>query len=350
MKKKVLVVTALVVAVIVGIVFGYKKHQHKYGFWTERHENFSIIHYKNRDKAIADVNGKIISDRFDYLALPYESKPLSYVIFKGDKRGFISSLTGETLFKPEVFVRAWIDNPQYGLAAVVDKDQKLGFVDVRTKKVAIPLQFDYEDEHVNYDFIFKDFNGRGVCIVPGKNDTYGIIDTTGEIILPILYNQIDFLQHNYLRIVRNGKYALLDSAFNVVLPLEYDYLAVNDLGIVADQNDYANGHKQYLLAFNGKDVINKLWLDPVEYEELVTPLYEPVPEKYDNNGNRIYGARSLFSMYQIDDRYGVFDEKYSILIPSKYESIEYLGKGYFSCFLNGKGAIVNSKGEFVHSK
>jgi len=345
MVKKIFTAVVLAAVLIAGCVFGYKFYKNLYGVsWTERLGNFSLLTYNNSDKAITDSAGKVISDRFDRLVVGCNS--LSYVIFKGDKRGFISSQSGETIFKPE-FDYAWIDNSKSGLAAVV-KNKKLGFVDVRTGEVAIEPQFDFEEWYADsYDFVFRD---EGVCIVPGKANKFGVIDTAGTVILPIQYDEIDFLKHGYVRVGQNHKFALYNSDFNNILPMEYDYLAVSDQGIAVCQKDYENGHKQYLLAFNGKDVINNLLLDFAEFEELVMPLYEPTPDKWDDYGNRIYGARSPYSKYQIVDRYGIFDNRYNIVIPPKYNDIDYLGNGYFGCLLGSEGVIVDSKGKFVHTK
>ena len=346
MVKKILLSVVLAAILVGASVFGYKSYEHKYGVsWVQSYGSFDVIHYNNFELAIADSAGIVISKRFDEIKGDKSDEYLSYIIIKDDKLGYISSQTGKTLSNPE-FEHAWVDNPKLGLAAFV-KNKKLGFLDVRTGKIAINPQFDFEPEHVYYDYIFRD---EGICIVPGKDSNFGIINTSGNIILLTQYSSIDFLEHSFIRVCQNGKYAIYDNTFNIVMPFEYDYLTINDLGIVAYKKDYIKGHSQYLLAYNGKDILNNLWLDLVDFEELVTPLYEPVLEKQEDDENPAYGARSSYSLYQIGDRYGVFDDKYRIIIPSKFESIDYLGNGYFSCLLNSSGAIVNSKGEFVHSK
>jgi hypothetical protein len=307
MKKKILGVTALIVAVVWGILFGYSKYEYKYGEYRHSRENISPslieIRYKNDEKAVADSTGKVIGCRYNSIDGSYDHS--LFVIEKDGKYGYISSKSGEIVFEAE-FQYAWVENPKFGLAACV-KDNRLGFIDVKTGKYRIEPQFDYE--HYSYDFIFHD---SGYCIIPGADEKFGLIDTTGTIILPALYDEIDF----------------------------------NDMGMVVRK-----GYDQKLLAFNGKDVLHSLWLNPVISDgdesslELVVPFYEPASIEGES------GVKSSYLKFRIADHYGVFDAKYNVIIPPLYDEINYNGNGFFGCFLNETGGvIINAQGKFVHEK
>lgn len=342
--KKIYFIVTLCLLLIGSIFYGVKRYKfnNEVVFHSHEIEGLTIANYRNGDEVPIDSLGKPIGNKFDYI-LGSATGCLSFVVSKDLKRGYRSTLDGKELFPPQ-FDHAWIDNPKFGLAAVV-KNNKLGFVNVLTGEVSIPPQFEFERHHLYYDYVFRD---NGYCIVPGKNKKFGLINTSGELVLDCDYEDISFTDYGFIRIKAEDKFGLLDSSMNVIFPPIYDKLKVNDLGIILCKLDYEAGHKQYLLSHNGKDVISNLWLDDEYLEGLVIPFYEPALIKYDENGNTLVGERSRYSKFYIYDRYGVVDDKLNIIIPAVYDYIAYIGSGYFSCELDDQGAVLNHKGEYVH--
>ena len=342
MKRTVLRI-AIIIAVCIGIGlalrFGISKYNNYFGIWYSDNitQGLSYAVYNNGDFAIVDSAGTVIGERFDDVFFA-EKGHLSFIFRKNDKRGYLSSENGHPIFEAQ-FDHAWIDNPKYGLAAYVNNN-RLGFVNVKTGTFAIPPVFVIEKYHLDYyDFIFKD---NGYCIVPGEDAKFGVIDTTGQIIIPTIYDDVDFMNHGFIKLTSDDKYALYDSTLHVVLPMGYDYIAVNDLGIVALKN-----HSQQLLDYNGKDVLNNYWLDCIDYygEAYISHLYEPAQ----TNG---YGEISPYKKFKTGDYYGVFNATYKVIIQPMYKEIYYNGNGYFSCSLDGyNGAlIIDSNGKPVHGK
>ena len=136
---------------------------------------------------------------FDYVFESKDKKSKSAVVVKDVKRGYISKETGEVIFEPQ-FKFAWVDNGVNDLAACVNEEDKLGFVNIKTKEIAIPFQFDYDAielnsyiygyqwdfANCNFDFVFS----NGWCLVPGVGGKLGLINESGEIVLPIKYYNI----------------------------------------------------------------------------------------------------------------------------------------------------------------
>lgn len=163
-------------------------------------ENLTVIEYKNGEIGILNNSTEKSVGRYDSVLRTFfleESTHHARIVVKDDLRGYISAQTGDVIFKPQ-FRYAWIDDPESGLAACVNTDNKLGFVNIQTKEIAIPFQFDYNDdlfspynryykERVSIlDFVFS----NGICIFPNKNGKIGIIDKTGKEILPAKYSDI----------------------------------------------------------------------------------------------------------------------------------------------------------------
>ena len=341
--KRTILKVAIIIAVCLGIGFaiivGISTYNNYYGVWYtgELTNRLSYITYNNGDYAIVDSSGTVIGERFD--AIMYaEGGCLSLVFRKNDKKGFLSSENGSPIFNAQ-FDHAWVDNPRFGLAAYV-KNNRLGFVNVKTGTFAIPPVFVIEKYHIAYhNFVFKD---NGYCIVPGEDDKFGVIDTTGQIIIPAIYDEIDFISRGFMKLQSGFKYALYDSLFNIVLPMGYEKIEVNDFGIVALIN-----HNQQLLDYNGKDVINNYWLDPIDYYEYITYFYEP----FQGSGNEEMQI-SEYMKFRSGDKYGVFNAAYKVIVPPIYSDIIYNGNGYFACApdWHGGAIIIDKNGKPVHGK
>jgi hypothetical protein len=433
--------TVIVFAFLAGLgILGYsivsKWYDKKYGETdrTKLTDNLTAVEYNNNEIGILNnTTGKVAGryDRVLHTFLPDESAHSIRIVVKDNLRGYISAQTGEVIFEPQ-FLYAWVDDPESGLAACVNKDHKLGFVNVKTKEVAIPFQFDFDEDHFapksysysegDYvrlsilDFVFS----NGLCIIPGKNGKIGMIDTTGKALLPAVYadiinwrdantpniilkkradknsdydyvygvcdrnfkmilpfeynhfekqweyenyNDWNIKMQNYV-VSKDGKYGILDTLFMEILPLKYDH-------IVAQKNSY-------LVEIDSKygvlDSIFKIVL-PVEFDwirstnigddydnDLYIAKKDYVQKLYDAKGRLLndfyvekreseynekdeYVEKSAFEpvfepnkttlsayvKYYLDGNYGIIDGMQRVVIPAKYNKIEYLGNGNFSC-------------------
>lgn len=168
----------------------------KHGVMHERLWNsyISIVKYNDGQYGIKEKGTGNTYGHYDEV-LPYynsnESESSSLVVIKDGLRGYVSSTNGELLFEPQ-FLYAWVDDSESNLAACVNQEYKLGFVNVRTKEIAIPFQYDFDENSLVpygkpvWDFVFS----NGLCIIPGENGLIGLIDSTGTQILPTIYSDI----------------------------------------------------------------------------------------------------------------------------------------------------------------
>lgn len=334
-------------------------------------ENIIAIVYNNGETGIYNRKTLQIKGRYDkILSSNNTDNPLSVshsviVVVKNGLRGYLSSETGDCIFQPQ-FLRAWIDDAESHLAAAVNKDSKLGFVNVLTKEVVIPFQYYFDEgwfiQKVNsreipyYDFVFR----NGICIVPGLGGKIGLIDKTGKLILPVVYSDIINLHYkdnpNYI-IQKEEKFGLLDSSFNVIIPIEYDEIFYD--------------HSIYILCLDGKygvlddkyktilpiefDWINYKYLHSGytcndDYNYCIIAQKDYVQKLYDHKGNIVYdfyiendedvevfkpfyenNKPTAYIRYYLDGRYGIIDESQNVIIPAEYYKIEYIGNGNFVC-------------------
>lgn len=227
---------AIVLAILCAVgIMGYSYFTLKYGIKYERSWNHcvSIVTYNDGQCGVRDSTGKIVG-RFDEI-MPYSEpcdvKTTVLVVVKDGLRGYVSAVTGEIIFEPQ-FLYAWIDNAENNLAACVNSDHKLGFVNVNTKEVAIPFQYDLDEDILIpdgeslFDFVFH----KGICIIPGKDGKLGLIDETGKELMPAEYSGIVGWREDTSIIILERKdgngiiYGACDRDFNMLLPFEYDGL------------------------------------------------------------------------------------------------------------------------------
>lgn len=282
-------------------------------------DNIQLAYFYNSDDvAIRNSNTGEILGRYDECFTGY-TKLKSAVVVKNGLRGYISTETGEVLFEPQ-FRYAWLDNGQNDLAACVNEEGYLGFVNIATKEIAIPFQYYFDDSefgtYVNYredeakakfDFVFR----NGLCLVPGKYGEIGLIDETGKQVFPIKYTDIinwrdstaqdiivkscsfgyydcryEIYDRNFKKIVsddfqdleklwsddvidgivlhgymacKNDKWGIIDSSYKTIVPFQYDYMyKLHDFNFVVSK-----GGKRGIINMEGKIIL------PIEYDHII---------------------------------------------------------------------------------
>lgn len=282
--------------------------------------------------------------------------------------GYIDPVTGEVIMEPQ-FIMAWDSDPISGLAACLNDEMKLGFVNIETKQVVIPFQFEIDSTYHNpgrgngycyFDFMFR----KGLSLVPGRNGKVGIINEAGEIVVPIEYDEIEAkdceLSHTReelwysetmssvaQRDYRNdyyfdklfilmkkdsigvAHYGVFDKNGVINIPVEYDQIAFSD----SDDKVLLFCQKGGIVKAVDKDGVlleDFCFLEDYSYElGGVTVLMDPEEKP------------SPYIMYRTLNGYAVMDTDYRVVIePDDYESVQYLGHGLFACEGEGDSGVI----------
>lgn len=316
MERKILSGAIILAILCTTGIMGYSYFTLKHGIKYEKAWNdyVSIVTYTDGQYGIRnDSTGKAVG-RFDKVMPYFEPNDVAatvLVVVKDGLRGYVSAVTGEMIFEPQ-FLYAWIDNAENNLAACVNSDHKLGFVNVNTKEIAIPFQYEFDEdilipngEHL-FDFVFH----KGICIIPGENGNLGLIDETGKELLPVEYSDIVEWREESPIIILERKnnngciYGACDREFNMLLPFEYESLFAYD----SDSNTPI-----YIASKGGK------------YSLLDASLKEILPYRLDDINSADYNDAYIV---EINGKYGVLDESFNIIVPIEYDQIEeqYIGK------------------------
>jgi hypothetical protein len=273
--------------------------------------------------------------------------------------GSIDPVTGEVMMEPQ-FTMAWDSDPISGIAACINDELKLGFVNIETKQVVIPFQFEIDSTYLDpgwrngyryFDFMFR----NGLSLVPGPNGKVGIINKAGDIVVPIEYDEIEVKDYGELshswdelwytetlssvaqRDYRNdysfdkpvilmkkdstgvARYGVFDKNGVINIPVEYDQIAFCDSydkalllcqkdGILKGVGEEGNLMDDFCFNYD------------CAYGDCVTVLMDPEEKP------------SPYIQYMTLNGYAVMDSEFRVVIePNDYWNIQYLGHGLFAC-------------------
>lgn len=282
------------------------------------------------------------------------------VVNEDDLFGYISPITGEVLVEPQ-YLLAWDSDMSSGLAACVNSEHKMGFINVGTNEIVIPFNinidsayFDYNFDYTYYDFIFR----NGYSLVPGKDGLVGMINEVGETVLPAEFSDIkttqlyslkkewdelpqlrcsiggsvikeythydDYDFYNPIIVEKTDstgvRYGVFDMKKGMIIPVEYDFV---DYAITeGDGNLFLcqkNGVLQ-ILNVKGEIVCDRTYFENPHYSDNIKVIR-------DTEGNP-----TKYIMYNTLNSWAVINTDFRIVVmPNGYWDIKYLGNGIFAC-------------------
>ena len=294
------------------------------------------------------------------------------VVNEDDLFGYISPITGEVLVEPQ-YLLAWDSDMSSGLAACVNNEHKMGFINVFTKEIVIPFNIDLDSAYFNYncDYVYYDFIFRnGYSLVPGKDGLVGMINEVGETVLPAEFSDIKTTQFYSLKkewdelpqlrcsvggsVIQEStdyddydfqnpiivektdsagvKYGAFDMKKGMIIPVEYDFV---DYAFTEGDNNLflcqKNGALQVLDA-NGEMICDRTYYNDIRQSVNIRVIYdsERQPTKY--------------ILYNTLDGWAVMNTDFQIIItPNGYWEINYLDNGVFVCERDDYSVILKDE-------
>lgn len=209
---------------------------------------------------------------------------------------------------------------------IVGLRKKYGFVDT-TGKVVIPIKYDDVDGGSPREIYSNNWSGDGlmsVCI----NGKWGYIDRKGEVVVPIIYDRVDkrsyspeYIVPGITRVWKEGLVGGINYKGEWLLPLEYQEIEDNyskDLFFVKKEGKYG---------FFNSD-------------------FQPViPCKYDFTSG--FSKKGDLCAVGINGKYGYIDKKGNEVIPMSYDFAEPFYNGLAAVVKDDKMGYINQSGELV---
>lgn len=209
---------------------------------------------------------------------------------------------------------------------IVGLRNKYGFVDT-TGKVVIPIKFDDVDGGSPKKKFTNNWSGDGlmsVCI----NNKWGFIDRNGKIVIPLIYDKVDsrcyspkYSRPGITRVWKDGLVGGVNYTGTVLLPVEYQVIEDNykkDLFFVKKDNKYGFYNAEY---------------------ELVLPC------KYDFTSG--FNENEELCAVGVNGKYGYIDKAGDEVIPLVYDFAGPFCNGLAAVVKDGKLGYINKLGEQI---
>jgi len=233
---------------------------------------------------------------------------------------------------------------------IKSKNNKLGITD-SLNKVIVPFIYDFID--------YK--NNR---LIVQKNNSQGLITTDNQVILPISYKFI--LARNYNRFIlwtQNSLFGLCDTTGQELIPAKYKNLSSteNDDFYISNNQQNLNG----VFNFNGKTILPEAYkfytID--NYKIFATKDNQPIIINLNNLADNIVldkeinfietqrhysSGEQLFQIIKKDNKFGLINSDNEILLPIIYDELKSSQHWKYYLFRNkGKIGIINIKGQII---
>lgn len=258
---------------------------------------------------------------------------------KGEKYGFVNK-KGE-MFIP--FIYDYVGNFEDGLAVVKEND-KYGCIDP-TGKIIIPIDYSLTDainkkwslkqkqkesksEYIDtlgnsVSFSSNDYKKNAMgSIRLRKGKKYGLIDTTGKVILPATYDLFTIFLDSLAFVCKDGKCGHIDGTGKVVIPLTEKG---KRYGLFSEGlTSFGQDEKYGFIDKTGKVVILAVY-------------------------DYVQGFSNGLARVQKDKKYGYINKKGEIVLPIVYDYGESFTNGLAKVYKDKKVGFINTKGEEIVS-
>lgn len=305
------------------------------------------VYYHNLDDGKGYVFNCLTGDKMirniKWIARP-EGDDSLICFNNGEKRGYFSKYTGKIIIEPK-FDHAWVFSE--GLASV-EEGGYIKFINC-TGKIVIDKKMAYIPNMDGYLF------HGGYCIVRSDDmKYYGLMDKTGNVILPQEYsNIISTPDHDYWTLTQSNKMGVLDKELKPIIPMTEGVIYIGEGTIDMTMPD----HTMRKYDFKG-NIINDFHIASVrmlEYEENEIVYRNDVVNKVDDEITEIleesYHPKSTARLraYVAGDYYeGLMTSEGHIVTKPQYKHIDALENDLYLCEVsNNDKVIINGKGEIV---
>lgn len=280
----------------------------------------SVLKYEDNGKfGIIDLEGKeILKAKYDEIeGLPY--KEGEFIVKEEDKYGVIN-MNGKTLVNSKydnIAVDAYYTqedgykNAGYIISNKTDEGYRFGYVDYKGKTILQP-------EYNEISRITNVENKEEIYLIVARNGQYGLLKEN-DAIINNEYQSISYDEtNNLLTLEKSKKYGVANLSGEIIVPIEYNQIDINGVSIYARNNEktivYDTKGKETQLSSN--EVIQNTKND--NYMIKIT----------DNNGTK----------------YGIIGKNGEQIIEDKYNYIEYLYDNYFRVSNeNSKLGVIDDK-------
>lgn len=288
-------------------------------FFSNGSHGFVVNNYTGK-KVLRDVKWVIASDN--------EKDSLACYASKGF-RGYLDVRTGRPVIPAKRFAKAWLFSE--GLAAVMEKDSTIKFIDTRGQ-VVIDKGFRFPS--FSYGYLFHD----SLCAMTDTSGKWGIIDRRGEWVIRPEYDGIAHIKTGYWLLNKKDQKGLLNKKAQLVIPVEYCDVEVMEQGISVVLEDYT----MQMMNFDGTLKYNFVSND-------IDDIYYMTSET-NESGEDISKLAPCKSYSTYAGHCGLLSPEGKPLTKPEYTSIIGIGPNLYYCVFDNTdtGIILDGNGKRVN--
>ena len=274
-----------------------------------------ILKYKQDGKyGLLNINGRKITDAIYDSIDTLEYKDGILKVSQGDKYGLID-VNGDEIVKPEynsISTDGYYsqdtkyDSAGYIISVKTDEGYRYGYINSEGKQVLDTM-------YTNLKRITEIKEDENVYLIAYKNGLAGLL-RNGQTIIDNDYENIEYdSTNNILSLQKNAKQGVYDLSGNMILPIQYDSIEFMGIYINAIQNG----------------------------ERLVFDISGTIQDSNGYKSMQPVGDNKYYITIDRNNNYGVLDANKNILIPSEYSYIEYAFDKYFIVSQNELSGVLN---------
>lgn len=328
-KIALVIIGAFILTLIVAFVIEWYGQQ--YGkeahYWDRKLSENVCVHYCSGESVrVYDIkSGRYVTPKLKWVAGTPQRDSLTVFCNKDGKRGFLNVNTGKIAINGR-YEHAWVFSE--GLAAVVEPDGKMGFINSAGEYVIAP-ELEYNASH---DYVFK----HNVCCIEDACGRQGLLNRDGRWVLPQEYSSIDYVEETDMFIPsKDGKKGMIkNGSFEWVCPMEYDDISWTD----------APSGKGYIMYKDFR--AQRVALDGTIVDSFVVNETEEMKFKckYNEMDNDEYTISDKVIAFRVCGLWGVMDKHTGkVIIPAMYGSVELASESMIQCNVS----ICSSENPYV---
>ena len=298
--------------------------------------HISYQRFGNKTRIVNEVTGEVTMKNVMNVVTSVDKSDTLAVFFKDDRRGYLNRNTGKVAI-PAKYSKAWIFSE--GLAAVVEEGE-LKFIDHCGNTV---ISKGFKPSCMDDSYVFK----NGYCFVRDtKSGLLGAIDTNGNWVIEPSFSFVYYVG-DFVHVNTEQVEGLYTKDLKVVLPLEYSDI-------------YVRPHVKTILARKGMDapklydfdmnILSDFVVDHISHMVYCTGEER---ETFDEDGNQIFIKEFKVAnskLYRVGtpgsrDTYGLMSKQGKILTPPIYDDITAVGTDRYLC--SPHGVVLDDYGRVV---
>lgn len=221
-------------------------------------------------------------------------------------------------------------------------DNKMGVID-STEKIVIRPVFSSIYNKKELQNLFEVGNEIN------KKFKRGFIDLKGNIKIPIIYDDVFYIEKGIIRVTKNNKFGVLDTLNNIILPIKFDYIFTNNNLIIGRIKRINN-----LYDFQGKQISNLEFTEISDFidNKAIITFQNKSTSIIDNLGNIVLKPIKDYSFEKVlngdlyliknnlNSKEGVINSKGEFIIKCKYDEIKQV-ESFFIAKSNGKKGFIS---------